>query len=190
MKLLESLEQTIAQLDAKTFRTYLIAFFGAMALITGVILWRYYATVSAIQRNIRRINEEREEVKEITLGSERVKEQQRLVEALIKKDPNFKIIGYFDRVLNEQHLTTNLVRRPDTRRTVLDTGHTEVTLIANLTNLNMRAIAELLDTLERNERITTKEIEITKPHSGRTVNLNLTIATLEPASQATETAEE
>jgi transposase len=191
MKALEPLEQRIAQLDATTFRNYLIAFFGALALILGLIMWRYYASVSSIHKNIRRINDEREQVKDITIRSERVKEQQRLVEALIKKDPSFKILGYFDRVLNEHRLMGNLVRRPETRSTELDTGHTEVTLIANLTGLTMKTIAELLDTLERNERINTKDIEITKPLSGRTVNLSLTIATLEPSSQAvTEPTEE
>ncbi|MGE0009650.1 MAG: hypothetical protein AB7F19_03840 [Candidatus Babeliales bacterium] len=191
MKIFEPLEQRIAQLDATTFRNYLIAFFAVITLIIGLILWRYYASVRSLHKNIRRINEEREEVKEITIRSERVKGQQRVVETLINKDPNFKILGYFDRVLAQHNLMNNLVRRPDTRPTDLDTGHTEVTLFASLTNLNMESIAKLLDTLERNERINTKEIEITKPLSGRTVNLSLTIATLEPASQAAaETSEE
>ncbi len=189
MKILEPLEQSIAQLDAKTFRNYLIAFFVLLTLILGLILYRYYSSVSYIHQNIRKINEEREKVKEIALSYELVKEQQRLVEALIKKNPNFKIAGEFDKILTQHKLMNNLARKPEPRRTVLDAGHTEVTLFANLTNLNMKTIAELLDTLERNERITIKEIEIAKPTNGRTVNLNLTIATLEPTSQASEVTE-
>lgn len=190
MKILEPLEQSIIQLDAKTFRNYLIAFFVLLTLILGIILYRYYSSVSYIRKNIRRINEERERVKDIALSYELVKEQQRLVEALVKKNPNFKILGYFDTILTQHKLVNNLVRKPETRPpTQLDTGHTEVTLIANLTGLNMKTIAELLDTLERNERINIKEIEITKPTNGRTVNLNLTIATIEPASQTSEVTE-
>lgn len=189
MKILEPLEQSITQLDAKTFRNYLIAFFVVLTLILGLILYRYYSSVSYIHKNIRRVNEERERVKEIALSYELVEEQQRLVEALIKKNPNFKIAGEFEKILTQHKLMSNLVRKPDTHPTPLDTGHTEVTLLASLTNLNMKTIAELLDTLERNERITIKEIEITKPTNGRTVNLNLTIATLEPTSQASEVTE-
>lgn len=184
MKLLEPFEQSLTRLDSKTFRTYLIAFFGVMALITGIILWRYYSSVTYIHRNIRRINEEREQVKDLSIRDERVKEQKRVVEAVIKQDPTFKILGYFDTVLAQQRLMNNLVRRPETRSNDIDTGHTEVTLFANLTGLNMKTVAELLDTLERNERIHIKEIEITKPMGTRTVDVNLTIATLEPASQA------
>ncbi len=189
MKILEPLEQSIAQLDAKTFRNYLIAFFVLLTLILGLILYRYYSSVSYIHKNIRRVNEERELVKDIALRYERVKEQQRLVEALVKKNPGFKILDYFNTILNQHRIMNNLVRKPETRKTDLDTGHTEVTLLANLSGLNMKTIAELLDTLERNERINTKEVEITKPANGRTVNLNLTIATIEPASQTSEVTE-
>lgn len=189
MKLFDSIEQHIAQLDAKTFRNYLIAFFTILGLTLGIILWRYYSSTQSIHKNIRRINQEREQVQDIALRNALVKEQQRVVEALIKRNPNFKILGYFDTVLSQHNLTRNLSSRPETRPTDLDTGHTEMTLTANLTGLNMKSIVELLDTLERNDRINTKEIEITKPGFGRTVNLNLTIATLEPASQSTEITE-
>jgi len=55
--------------------------------------------------------------------------------------------------------------------------------------MNTQKLTELLDTLEQNERIYTKEVEIYKPDAGQTINVNLLIATLEPKIETPETTE-
>ncbi len=184
MKLFQSVQQAVQELDAKSFRNYVIAFFVLLTLIMSFMLYRYYSALGSLNQNMNTINNQREQIKEIAIRYNFVQKQQDAVETLLKQDPKFKIIQYFGSVLEQHGLTqANLARSPEASPTPLDTDHTEVTLVANLVGLNMKTIAELLDTLERKERIYTKDIEIIKPMpNARTVNLNLTIATLEPTA--------
>jgi beta-lactamase regulating signal transducer with metallopeptidase domain len=59
----------------------------------------------------------------------------------------------------------------------------ESILKVELSDMNMKQLCELLDELNKNKRINTKELEITKSKTAkRSINVALTIATLEPRS--------
>lgn len=68
----------------------------------------------------------------------------------------------------------------------MDNGYTEVQLYASFSNMNIQKIAELLDTLEQNDRIYVKELEIYKSEQAHAVNINIMIATLQIQSELAE----
>jgi ribosomal protein S17E len=65
-----------------------------------------------------------------------------------------------------------------------------VLLNAKFDTMNMRQLCELLDAVEQNKRIYTKELEIIKSKKvPNTIDVNLTIATLQAKPETTEVAE-
>ena len=189
MNALDQVREYIQQLDAQQFQRYLIVLFAAIFLFSSFIVYRYYRSVSTLKKKIVYINNKREEVKELLERFEIVKQQQADVDTLLAKDKDFKIGGYFNTVMTQIGVAKNKTREPETSSEELDNGYTEIKLYASFSNMNTQKLTELLDTLEQNERIYTKELEIYKPNQGPTINVNLLIATLEPKIETEETAE-
>lgn len=189
MKPLDQVREYIQHLDAKQFQRYLIALFTALFLFSSFTIYRYYRSVSTLKKKIVYINTKRKEVKELLERFEIVKRQQEEVDALLAKDKDFKIGGYFNTVMTQVGVAQNKTREPETSSEELDNGYTEIKLYASFSNMNMQNLTKLLDTLEQNERIYTKELEIYKPNQGPTINVNLLIATLEPKLETEETTE-
>ena len=167
----------------------MIALFAAIFLFSGIIIYRYYSSVSTLKKKIVYINNKRREVKELLERYEIVKQQQEEVDVLLAKDKDFKIGGYFNTVMKQVGVEKNKTREPETSSEELDNEYTEIKLYASFSNINTQKLTELLDTLEQNERIYTKELEIYKPNQGPTINVNLLIATLEPKIETEEATE-
>lgn len=190
MIILKQLQDFFEQLDQKQFQRYVLIFFSIIILSIGFIVYRYFTTISHLQRQIQEINKQRTTVKELLERYEIVKQQQAEVDALLEKDKDFKIAGYFNTIINNLNLTQNKTREPETLSEELENGYTEIKLYASFNNLNTQKLAQLLDTLEQNERIYTKELEIYKPEDQTTsINVNLSIATLEPKLETEEVTE-
>lgn len=171
-------------LDQKQFQRYLIGFCVVVILACVFIIFRSYRATSALRKRMIVTNQKRREVKEILERYESVKKQQAEVDALLAQDKDFKIGGYFNTVIKKLGLQANSTREPEPSREELDNGYTEIKLYASFANMNTQKLTELLDTIEKTERIYTKEVEIYKPDKGATINVNLLIATLEPTTES------
>ncbi|MGE0206741.1 MAG: hypothetical protein AB7R69_02715 [Candidatus Babeliales bacterium] len=189
MTIVNHIKEFIEQLDEAAFKRYIVTFFALFFLCIGFIIYRYYSGVSVIKNRIDTINKKRKEVKNLLERFEVVKVQKTEVDTLLEKDAAFKIGGYFDTIINQLGIAGNQTRAPETSSEELDNGYTEVKLYASFTNMNTQKLVALLDTLEQNERIYTKEVEIYKPDVGKTININILIATLEPKIETTEITE-
>jgi hypothetical protein len=189
MNALNQIKDYIDQLDKKYFQRYVIIAGSLVLIISSLILYRYYRNIFFYKKKIETINHKRKEVKDILERFEMVKIQQTEVDNLLEKDKDFKIGGYFNEVITKIGIAQNKTREPETSSEELDNGYTERKLYASFSNITMQKLTELLDTIEQNERIYTKEVEMYKPDTGRTINVNLLIATLEPKIETTELAE-
>jgi exonuclease III len=189
MNALDQVREYIQGLNKQQFQRYLLALFAGIFLISSFIVYRYYSNISTLKKKIVYINNKRKEIKELLERYEIVQRQQEDVDALLEKEQNFKIGGYFNTVMNQVNITKNKTRDPETSSEVLDNGYTEIKLYASFSDLNMQKLTELLDTLEQKERIYTKDLEIYKPNQGPTINVNLLIATLEPKVETEEITE-
>ncbi|MEX0940324.1 MAG: hypothetical protein WDZ41_03115 [Candidatus Babeliales bacterium] len=183
MIVLDQIRQFILNLDSKQFQRYLIIILSIILCLIGIVIYRYYSSISFYKKRIYQINQQRRTVKEILERFEIVKKQQTEVNTLLEKDRDFKIAGYFNNVINKLGISQNKTREPETSSEELDNGYTEIKLFASFSNMNMQRLTELLDTLEQNERIYTKEIEVYKPDQEATININILIATLEPKTE-------
>ena len=109
-----------------------------------------------------------------------VKKQRQDVNTLLEKDKDFRIKGYFNDLLEYLNISGNKIKSEISEED-LDNEYTEIKLEAHLINLNTRDLCNLLNEIEKSERVYTKELEIFHfPKKPTTIEVNLTIATLQP----------
>ncbi len=185
MEVIEKIFRFIDNLDSRQFYIYLASSLAILLLLASGIIWRYYSSIHAIQDRIETINEQRERAKRLLSQYENIKKHRTEVDALLAKNPDFKIGGYFGSVLATLGLTDKKTTADEYSR-IDHNKYTEIIFKAKLTDMNMKQLCELLYTLDSNKRIYTKELEITKSKQTRkAIDVTLTIATLEPKSVIT-----
>jgi hypothetical protein len=181
MEFLHTIQQKIDDLDTKTFRIYAAIAGGLFCALAGIIIFRNYRAIQDRKLKLNYSNEQREELNSILTRYEQVKQQKAVVDAVLAQDPDFIIKEYVDTILQQQNLTASQSQQAELApQEELENGYTEIKLYLRLTGLNMQSIVQLLDALEKNSRIYTKDLEIyTTSNSSSTVSLNLLLATLQ-----------
>ena len=110
--------------------------------------------------------------------------EQKQVNAVLAKDPNFKIADYFDKLLGTLGLSQKSVtakpspglEREEYREKILNTTFEQ---------MNMQELCELLKALEESQRIFIKELTITRSKKvSDTIDVTLIIATLQPKASS------
>ncbi len=115
-----------------------------------------------------------------------VKKQKAIVDEILNENKSFKLLGYFDEITNKLGIDKNVKEKSTSENTLeilTAKGYKEVRVNATFTELNTRQLAELLDEFEKNERIYTKNLEITKSSKTPTIDVEIVIATLQPETE-------
>jgi hypothetical protein len=191
MKVFNTIKQLIASLDKKQFYYVLSGVLVGILCLMAFIMYYQSSRVDYWKKRIRDANEYREGVKAIIAKDLSVSSQRDEVDKMLNENPDFKIDGYFAELLTK----FKLIDGHATQRTVSyadrgDSKYREVLLNAKFDTMNMRQLCELLDAVEQNKRIYTKELEIIKSKKvPNTIDVNLTIATLQAKPETTEVAE-
>ena len=192
MKVLEKIQNFIISLNKKDFLKYIYILLFILLIIFGFIVYRHFSKISSLKKQLQRINLARQEAQVILTKDVKAKKQKAIVDNILNKEKNFKLRGYFDSVTSKIGIDKN-VKEKSTSESELENltaqGYIEVKLNAVLADLNMKQLAELLDEFEKNERIYTKSLEITKSNKTPTIDVNLIIATLQPKVELIESTE-
>jgi hypothetical protein len=184
MEPFKKIQATFESMDQRRFSLTILGVFIFIILMSGTLIYRYYSTIAAVNKRAESANRKRNELRGLLERYEMVKKQQAEVDSLLSKDKEFKIGGYFNELITKFGIDKNKTREPETSRETLDNGYTEVKLYATFAQMSTKQVAELLDAIEQNERVYTKEVEMYKPGTnGQTVNVNLLIATIEPKTE-------
>ncbi|HZW60708.1 MAG TPA: hypothetical protein VFF04_00620 [Candidatus Babeliales bacterium] len=179
MSAIEKIQSFIDNLEERTFYIYLSGIIAALLILSSLIIWHYYSSIHDTQEHIANINEQRDQVRRILATYEQVKKHQKEVNTLLAADEGFKIEGYYkDVLLPELGLSDKQVTAIPSHISM--EKFDEVILKATLAGLDMKELCELLQTLDANKRIYTKELEITKSKTRKAIDVTLTIASLEP----------
>lgn len=186
MQVLDTINTYFEYLNYKQFQRIVIIFFSTFFFISFIILYVNIRTHKKLTTRIRTINRKRTEVRELLERYELVKRQKSEVDSFLEKDKDFKIAAFFDNVLQHLNLLGKKTRDPETSAENLENGYREIKLFATFSDMNMKQLIDLLDALEQNERIYTKELELYKPEQAQTINVNILIATLEPRLETVE----
>lgn len=187
MAFIQKLHEYFDTMDQKYFYRYLLLALVAIVLATAGVMYYFYSSVSDLQKQIEDVNDLRtSRVESILSRIEHVKKQRAEVNTILAQDEAFKIGGYFNDILGLLNISGNK-KEETTTQIVLDEDYRESVLSAKFTGLTMKQLTELLNIIEQNKRIYTKALEIQKStKQPRTIDVLLTIATLQPRTAETE----
>lgn len=183
-ELIQKLQLFLDQLDTTRFYKYVGAFLAGAGFIMIALMFQYYRTIGSLKKQINAINETRQEVRILLDKAQHVKKEQKEVDELIAQDPNFKIAGYFEDVLNKLGLASKKASKLEVTSPAQEGRYQESVLNARFSDMTMKDLTELLKEIEQNKRVFAKELEITaSKKTANTIDVNFTIATLEPQMQ-------
>ena len=177
------------QLDKKRFNQVLIGSISLLTISFGLFLYFQFNTIRRLKRTMVTINVERMQTKELLEKNELLDRQKKRAQEIINQDKNFFLKKYFLEIVNKFSLIKNLKDAP-VREISLENlrsqGYEEVRIEAEFINLNMKQLVDFLNELEQNNRISIKRLEITKSKTGQTIDVQMTISTLQQKIEASE----
>src|SRR5579872_2800012 len=181
---IQKIQNILDQLDTTRFYRYAGAVLTGIGLIMLALMFQYYRTIGSLKKQINGINETRTEVRILLDKAQHVKQEQKEVDEIIAQDPNFKIAGYFEDVLNKLGLASKKSSKLEVTTPAQEGRYQETVLNAKLSDMSMKELTELLKEIEQNKRVFAKELEITaSKKTANTIDVNVTIATLEAQTQ-------
>ncbi len=181
MKILTSIQIYLNSIEEKRFYQYMIGLVLIILLLVAGIIFQYYRSVRSLKREINRINEERSEIRTLLAKARIVKKEQKEIDAILAKDENFKIAGYFEDIIGKLGLANKKASDAQVTTSSQEGKYQESVLQAKFSGMTMKDVTELLQEIELNKRVFTKELDIVvSPKKPGTVDGTLTIATLEP----------
>jgi hypothetical protein len=186
MVLLDNIKTFINNIEIKTFYHYILGYIIACVLLSGATVFYYYRTTNALYKKIKSIKDSREEVLVILEKAGRVQQEQIRMDDILSKDIDFTIGGYFIKLLDELDLKNKEIKTGEVNSTVLENNYRKTELSTHFEDMTMQELTILLQALEKNPRIATDLLEITKSKKKpKTIEVNLSISTLLPKLETT-----
>lgn len=180
MEALQKIQDFFTTLSKKEFQQYTALGAGILTLLILFSVYRYTTTIRRLKKEIAALNKVRgDELKDLLTRYELVKKQQAEVETMLAKNPNFKIKEFLDTVMNKVNIIQYKAKDPQFSQQDLDNGYTENQLYVSFANITTQHICELLYALEQEERVYIKQVELYKSELSKTINANITVATLQ-----------
>jgi hypothetical protein len=146
---------------------FLVLFFllGALTIYLNQRGNKSIITLNSQQKNIGRL-----------LGKwNSLKSQQKNVETMLEKNKNFKLGFYINNLIKEKNL--NAKTSSPVVQTLSKTLYEEVSQVLTVSNSNTQVLVELLDSIEGNNLVYIKKLEITPQL--KNISFALTLATLQ-----------
>lgn len=180
MNIITRLHLFFTNLESKRFYRYVLIFIIGILLLSAAGIFQYYRSIKSFRKEIQKVNALRAKAKDILTRTQIVDQQRAEVNALLMEEPDFKIGGYFKKLLTDLNITQK--EKMETTQTVeREDAYIEHTLTAQFVDMNMKDVTLLLEKIESNPRISTRQLEIKKSEkTPGTIEVTLEIATLLP----------
>lgn len=182
MAILSDLSQYIKQLNTKQLQYYIAGYLALVLLILGLIGFVYYSRVKNYTKKLEIINQKSLEAKDLINRSKKVLGEQAAINKILDEDKTFRIVPTYQNVLSGLNLSSH--SNPDLQSTVNKNislkDKTERVLKAQLTNINTKNLLDLLSKIATIKQLYPKELVIKKAEKNRNLDIEITIATLEP----------
>lgn len=187
MILLSSIQNFFDSLDSKQFYQYIAGFFGALILIIiGILVYYYYAT-SSKQEQLQNINDMRKQVEELLNKMQQVERKRAEVKKMLSENTDFKVAEYWEDLLNKLNLTNKQAQKATVEKAEFEDMYQEDILRPTFVDMTMKELTELLEALDKNPLISTKNLDIIASKKKRnTIDVTLTIAALREKSKEVE----
>lgn len=190
MIVIDSIKNSIAGLSLQSFYKYVAIGLALFFAVVIGLLYYFMSSLSWYNTQIQNVNDLRQEAQVILEKNARVEQQRKQVDAILNRNPDFLIAGYFDELVKKLDLADKTAGAETVTRVERD-NYEEITYSPRFIDINMKQLTELLQEIEQNERVYIKELEIEPSKKAPyAIDVRLTIATLALLSSRTATSTE
>lgn len=174
---IDFLRDFIRGLDKKELKLYGFLYMGLCVVIVSGIMIRHVYLVREAKDKIKQLNQARNKIQGILTDFGQVVLQRNKIDALLKKDKSFYLQKFFQDLTQKLAMAKDATEKPSTQK--LENGYTEESLNISLLKITTQQLCELLLSIEKEERVYIKNIDITKTVAKK-INVTMVIATLIP----------
>lgn len=180
MTFLNQIIDLIKQADDSELLKYFSLSLGIFLVLLGGLLYFHYDQVSWHTKQLRNLDKERTKTRTILRDTKIVKAQQKEVEDILAQDKDFRIGQAYQSIIQKSKLGSKIVDKKPTPRTG-DTvsDKTELQITSTLRGLSMKEVTDFLLLIAQVPQLYTKDITIKKIPGRPTVDVDITVATLE-----------
>lgn len=183
MQFFDGLRDMIKYADDRELVKYLGAFGAAFLLLFGLLFYFHYSRVNWYKNQLKVLGTWRKQTQKILSDFQLVKAQQEQVEDILAKDKDFRIGEAFQSIISNANLRNKIVDMspiPTPGETI--SGKTELQMTSTLRGLSMKEVTDFLTMIAQVPQLYTKDITIKRTPGRPTVDIDITVATLESAT--------
>ncbi len=182
MNMLEKITHFLLTREQEDFYKYVGGYLIGLFLVCSVIIGYYISAASGLKSTLNSLYKTQQESKLLLEKVKVIEKQKESVDKLLDTEKNFKIKNYFDELIKNLNLTSFQRKEAEvTEEEILKDQYSEIKLSAQLYGISMKQLCQVLETLEKKERLYTKDLSITKGR-GPTIDVSITIGTLKQAA--------
>jgi len=176
MEFFDSLATYIVQLDRKKFNTYAAALLGGIFLAGCGSVYFFYNKRTTLLAQLDALYKQAEQNNKIVHSFEKVKKEEERIQTLLENNKGFSVKSFFEQFCSEHKVTPEPGWDTEVRGIEGNEQFDEVVLPATFKKQSTKELVTLLNSLEANEIVYIKELDI-KKEENNTISFNLTIAT-------------
>lgn len=175
---MQSVRDYLYGLNKKETMRIMGAFFILFICIISFLLFKHVNLLHNIEQKTQVLNKARRDIQIILTEYEHMKNKKNEVDLILMKDKNFYIKKYYQDTVKELHIVNESSSSLMTQ--LWPNGYEEESLQINFLQISMKQLCEFLQSLQTNQRVFVKDLNITKGSIAKKINASLTIATLKP----------
>lgn len=181
MTLFNNIKTAIRNLDEREFYTYTGIAFGAIIMLLALLFYWQSSSIKNWNNKFKQLQKHRNETNQILSDKLIFEQERKALNDKLQAEPDFKIRGYYDELINTLNLRSYVARDPvEPTSESLEGGAKERTLTAQLVNITTKQLTEILSAIENNPRVFAKRLIIDKiANELPKLNVTLDIATIE-----------
>lgn len=181
MDTLKNFALKIKKADESEQYKYLGIFLGSVLLVLAVIIFFTNRSINSYRDLIKKTLTQRIETQQLLSDFKVVKQQQEQVNEILTRNKNFRPIQAYQEVIAKLNLEKFQAEKPVQSQGNTIDNKTELELKVSLASVNMKQLTDLLYSLSQVEQMYPKILTVKKNPNTQTVDVDLIMATLEPA---------
>ncbi len=175
MEFLGNAAEYILSLDSRQFMQHIGVFLGFCLLSGGGAVYYIYTLRSGYIEELKQLHVTTVKSRKIISDYEIVQNEEERVRGLLDDNKTFNMKSYFEQFCKQNNINPEFGWDTDSRSIEGNDAFDEIILQAQFNNQTTEKLVSVLNNLDKNEIVYTKELEILREE--KTISFTLTIAT-------------
>lgn len=183
MNLIKNYARKIFNLSRQYFLKLCAVIALCILCVSVLFIYMFYHQKHKLLNNLTTVYKQRNESQDLVFRNNAIKQQEEIVTELLKKNKDFKLLQFFDSTIDQLRLTKYVISKGSPKIESKNSSLSEISLDTKISNINMKQVVEVLQKIEASEIVFIKKLDIKKTGKMPTVDIELTIATLQLKSE-------